>query len=70
MDLSQQQQQILERQLHGHLPRERINKKGLLEYTTLQDRVILLVSFVGAILGGALNSLIGVQKPSYRSLVV
>ncbi|KAI1360159.1 P-loop containing nucleoside triphosphate hydrolase protein [Xylaria arbuscula] len=56
MDLSQQQQHILDRQLHGHLPRKQINKKGFLEleafslyyvYVAIAIFVLLYVSTVG-----------------------
>ncbi|KAI1773033.1 putative ABC multidrug transporter [Hypoxylon cercidicola] len=60
MDLNEQQKQILDRQLNG-LPREGYNgKRGILKYTTPRDRILLFISFAGAILGGVLTPLIAV----------
>ncbi|RWA09627.1 hypothetical protein EKO27_g5492 [Xylaria grammica] len=60
MNLNEQQRQVLDNQIHGLPLADNYDKKGILGYTTLTDKVILLFSFVGAIAGGVLNPLISV----------
>ncbi|KAH9883684.1 putative ABC multidrug transporter [Xylariomycetidae sp. FL2044] len=60
MELSEQQKRILDEQLSGRPPDDLHGKKGILGFTTSRDRVILLVSVLGAVLGGVLTPLIAV----------
>ncbi|KAK8101926.1 multidrug resistance protein 3 [Apiospora kogelbergensis] len=50
---------ILDRQVHGLAP-DPSDKKSLYSYSTPRDKIILLLSFICAILGGVLNPLISV----------
>ncbi|ETS85737.1 hypothetical protein PFICI_03762 [Pestalotiopsis fici W106-1] len=59
MALNNQEKIILERQING-LAAQRPGKGSLLSYSTTLDKVILLISFTCAILGGILNPLIAV----------
>jgi len=52
---------ILDRQVHGLAP-EPSDKKSLYSYSTPRDKIILLISFICAILGGVLNPLISVPS--------
>ncbi|KAI2629784.1 putative ABC multidrug transporter [Hypoxylon sp. NC1633] len=60
MDLTEQQKQILNRQLDGLPPKGHNGKRAILKYTTPRDRALLFISFAGAILGGVLTPLIAV----------
>ncbi|KAK6833391.1 leptomycin B resistance protein pmd1 [Apiospora arundinis] len=50
---------ILDRQVHGLAP-DPSGKRSLYSYSTPRDKIILLISFICAILGGVLNPLISV----------
>ncbi|KAK8003951.1 hypothetical protein PG989_003670 [Apiospora arundinis] len=50
---------ILDRQVHGLAP-DPSGKRSLYSYSTPRDKIILLISFICAILGGILNPLISV----------
>ncbi|KAI0802501.1 putative ABC multidrug transporter [Xylaria sp. FL0064] len=58
--LNEHQKQILDRQLNGLPPNEHSDKQSILKHTTPREKIILAISFIGAILGGVLNPLIGV----------
>ncbi|KAK7911115.1 hypothetical protein PG985_013596 [Apiospora marii] len=59
MDSDDRIQSILARQVHGLAP-DPAARQSLYSYTTPRDKLILLVSFVCAVLGGVLNPLISV----------
>lgn len=54
-----QEKVILERQING-LSIQGEEKRSLLSYSTTGDKIIILISFTCAILGGILNPLIAV----------
>lgn len=61
MASNEQEQAILQRQLHG-LVTEHTNRRNLLKYSTFLDKVILSISFLCAVLGGVLNPIISVSR--------
>ncbi|KAI1430775.1 putative ABC multidrug transporter [Xylaria sp. CBS 124048] len=66
MNLSERQKHILDRQLNGLPPENRSTNKRIIQYTTAWDRVVLVFSFITAILGGVLLPL---QAVFYGQLV-
>ncbi|KAK8067281.1 P-loop containing nucleoside triphosphate hydrolase protein [Apiospora hydei] len=59
MDSDDKVKRILDRQVHGLAP-DPFAKKSLYSYSTPRDKVIIVISFICAILGGVLNPLISV----------
>ncbi|KAI0472515.1 multidrug resistance protein 1, 2, 3 [Xylaria cf. heliscus] len=59
MEPNDQEKIILERQLNG-LPSKHLGKKNILTFLTLQDKIIIFISIVCAVLGGILNPIISV----------
>ncbi|KAI0192134.1 multidrug resistance protein 1, 2, 3 [Astrocystis sublimbata] len=59
MEPNSQEKNILERQTNG-LPTEHLKKTNLLDFLTLKDKIIILISIVSAIFGGILNPIISV----------
>ncbi|KAK7966252.1 leptomycin B resistance protein pmd1 [Apiospora aurea] len=59
MDSDDRVKRILNRQVHGLAP-DPFARKSLYSYSTPRDKVIIVISFICAILGGVLNPLISV----------
>lgn len=61
MEMNEQRNMTLTRQIRG-MPRENTNsKRSLLHYATLSDMNILVISSVSGVLAGALNPLLTVN---------